>query len=265
MSTTPRRAAILAPLLLAGLALNGCGVSDDQIRPGVAASVDGSDVTVSDVDDLADGTCTYLDASPDASTYPRVTIRRLFLETLVRREAAERLVADLGATLPADYASTVAGLAQDYTTESPSVARAMREGDEARYYVAYATAAIGNALLRKETGAEPGNAQQISDRGTQAIDQWLAERDVEVNPTYGLSLRDGAFVADDGLSVPVSSEATAADAVADIDLNSATADNQAELQAAIAKANASLPTDQVCGPQKGGAGGNAPVGASPQG
>lgn len=246
MSITPRRAALVAPLLLLGLGLNGCGISDNEVRPGVAAQVDGTDVTSTEVDDLVSGTCDYLDDTEGAAAYPRVTVRRLFLETLIRREAAEQLVDDLDAELPGEYDTAIAGLAQDYADVPDDVAATMREGDRARYYVAYATAAIGDALLREETGAEPADADAIGQRGNKAIADWIADHDVALNPTYGLRLQDGAFVADDGLSVAVSTQAQDARAIADIDLSGASGD-QATLQASLDQANASLSDEQVCG------------------
>ncbi|MFB9313570.1 hypothetical protein [Nocardioides plantarum] len=245
MSITPRRAALVAPLLLVATAFSGCGVADEQVRPGVAARVDGTDFSVSEVDDLTSGTCDYLDTTDNTLAYPRFTVRRLSLETLVRQEAAKHLLDDLDATLPDDYTKAVASLTETYAAAPADVAKAMREGDQARYFVAYAAAAVGNVLLREETGTEPADADKISARGNQAITTWIADHDVDLNPTFGLRLEDGTFKADDGLSVPVSTQARDASAVTAIDLSGAT--DATALQAALAKANASLPADQVCG------------------
>ena len=255
MSITPRRAALVVPLLLVGTAFTGCGVADEDIRPGVAARVDGTDFSVAEVDDLTQGTCDYLDTTDNTVAYPRFTVRRLSLETLVRQEAAQHLLDDLDATLPDDYTTTVAGLSQSYTDAPDDVAQAMREGDQARYFVAYAAATVGNALLREETGEEPADADKISARGNQAITEWIADHDVDLNPAFGLRLDDGSFVADDGLSVPGSDAALAAGAVTDIDLSGAS--DPTALQAALAKANASLPADQVCGTPSAAAPGTA--------
>jgi hypothetical protein len=248
VSTTPRRAALVVPLLLAGLGLNACGVAEQQIRPGVAAEVDGTEISTDDLDRNVDGTCDFLDAQPDASAFPRVTVRRLLVETLVREEAARRLVEDLDVELPDEYDDAVAGIDQTYTEAPDDQAEAMRTGDKASTYVALAGRAIGDALLREETGTEPGNPELIAARGAEAIDDWIADNDVELNPTYGLGLDGGTFVADDGLSVPASSGAVFAQGVAGININDP---DSAALGTALTDAVAELPATQVCGPSAG--------------
>lgn len=244
MSTTRRRAAITVPLVLAGLALSGCGVAQEQIRPGTAADVDGAGIDSSYVDDTVDGACDYLDAQAGGGAIPRAALRRLVVETLVREKAAEQLVDELGAELSDTYPEALAGIEQDYTDAPDEQAEAMRVGDRSNTYVAYAADAIGNTLLREETGREPGVAQEIRDRGNEAIAQWLADNDVDLNPTYGLRLDEGAFVADDGLSVPGSTGAVFAQGLSDIDLGS---EDQEAVNQAILEAVAQLPPDQVCG------------------
>ena len=247
MSTTARRAAIVVPLLLAGLGLSACGVAEQQIRPGVAAVVDGTDISADDVDRNVDGTCDFLDSQPDALSFPRVTVRRLLVETLVREEAARRLVDDLDVELPEEYDDQIAGIDLAYAEAPDDQAEAMRTGDKASTYVALAGRAIGDALLREESGSEPGNPELIAARGAEAIEEWIADNDVELNPTYGLGLDGGTFVAVDGLSVPASSGAVFAQGVADIDINA----QDAALGEAINDAAAELPATQVCGPTAG--------------
>ncbi|MDO9454707.1 hypothetical protein [Nocardioides sp.] len=249
MSITPRLAALAVPLLLVGGALTGCGVSDGpQVRPGVAAEVDGTTIELSDVDDTVAGTCAYLDDADGALPFPRVTVRRLLVETLVRETAAERLLDELDAELPDTYAPAVASIDQNYADAPDDQAAAMRAGDTSSTYVALASDAIGNTLLREETGAEPGNPEEIRARGTQAIADWLADHDVDLNPTYGLRIDDGSFVADDGLSVPVSDGAVFNQGVAGFDISG----QDEELQTKIQQASAQLSDDQVCGTRTAG-------------
>jgi hypothetical protein len=244
VSITPRRVALAVPLLLVGAALNGCGVTDEEIRPGIAADVDGTVIRQSDLDDTVSGTCDYLDQAEGVSRFPRATVRRQLLQTLVRQVAAEHLVDELDVDLPDEYAPAIASIDKTYADAPGDQATAMREGDKASTYVAVASDAVGAALLRKETGTEPQDANQIRARGTQEVAAWLGDHDVELNPTYGLRLDDGSFVADDGLSVPESSEAVFARGVSDIDLGDADQD----VATLIADATAKLPEDQVCGP-----------------
>jgi hypothetical protein len=248
VSITPRRAALVTPLLLLGLALNGCGIADNDVRPGVAARVDGTTVSLDDVDDTVANTCAYLDDKGQARL-PLITVRRLLLETMVRRVAAERLLDDYDTELPDTYTDSVGAIDAEYADLPAGQARAMREGSKAAEYVSQAGDAIGSVLLRKESGAEAGNSDEISARGVKAIDDWLADHDVSLNPTFGLRVDKGTFVADDGLSVPVSTEAALAQDVSAIDLRSA---DQAALGASIEKATKNLPEDEVCGPAAAG-------------
>ena len=251
MSITPRRATVSTLLLAVGLGvgLSGCGVADDQIRPGVAVRVAGEDIGVSEVDETVDGFCAFYDDSESATPVPRVLVRRLVIETFTRREAAERLVDELGVELSSDYGTALSQIEQSYAEVPADQAAAMSSGDTAAVYTALAGEAIGAELLTDETGAEPTDPEESRARGAQAITDWLADHQVEVNPTYGLQIEDGTFSAGDGLSVPASTEAVAAQDIAGIDIESV---DQAALGEAIVAATSSLPDDEVCGPRAAG-------------
>lgn len=249
MSTPTRRAGragLLVPVLLLAAGLTGCGVADEQVRPGVAARVDGSNIDAEEIDPTVTQTCAYLDQYGD-TRFPRVTVRRLLIETLIRREASEKLLAELDTELPPTYPAALAEIQTRYADASVAQSDAMRAGDTASTYVSAAGQAIGSALLRKETGQEPGDANAVAVRGAQAVDEWLASHEVELNPTYGLRVEDGTFVDDDGLSVAASTRAAFAQGVAAIDLTG----DQETLGDSLVQATDALPEDQVCGPAAG--------------
>jgi len=252
VSITPRRATVSTILLAVGLGvgLGGCGVADDQIRPGVAVSVDGTDIDVSEVDDTVSGACAFYDDNPETGALvPRVVLRRLVVETFTRREAAEALVEELGLDIDGDVSRATAGVEQAFGDAPPDQVAAMTAGEVAASYTTAASDAIGDALLREETGSEPGNPELIRARGVQAITDWLADHEIAINPTYGLQVDDGVFSADDGLSVPASTQAVFAQEISGLDLLS---QDQAALGEAIEEATATLPDDQICGTRTAG-------------
>lgn len=244
MSTARRRRLTVIPVVLAGLALSACGVAQEQIRPGTAADVDGAGIDSSSVDETVDGACDYLDGQEGGGAIPRASLRRLVVQTLVREEAARQLVDELGADIASTYGEALGSIDLDYADAPDDQAEAMRTGDRSNTYVAFAADAIGNTLLREETGSEPGDPQAIRDRGNLAIQEWLASNDVDLNPSFGLRLEEGTFVADDGLSVPGSTDAVFAQGVSDIDLGG---EDQEAVNQAIIESVAQLPPEQVCG------------------
>lgn len=242
MSHPVRRAALLTPLLVAGIALNGCGVADEPARPGLAAEVDGTAITLADVDDETRSTCDFLDAAEgQQAAFPKTVVRRLTFQTAVRRVAAEKLLDELGLDLPSDFETQAATLRQQFAgAPDADDAEAFADGEVARLYVAAATSVIGTELLGDE--ATPGDDEAAGARGAQAVQEWLLEHDVVLNPAYGLTLDDdGAFVSDEGLSIPVSDAAVEAQADAGLDLLGGNPEE-------IAAAADGLPADQVCGP-----------------
>ncbi|MEO9325620.1 hypothetical protein ABFT23_19165 [Nocardioides sp. C4-1] len=236
-----RRAALLTPVLVAGIALNGCGVADEQARPGLAAEVGGTAITTSDVDDETQGICDFLDAAEgQQAAFPKSAVRRLTFETAVRRVAAEKVLDELGLDLPSDVDTQASAVRQQLAEAGDADdAELFADGEVARLYVAAAAGVIGAELLDDGTSADD---EAAAARGVQALQEWLVDNDVDLNPAYGVALADdGTFTADEGLSIPVSDAAVAAQAEAGLELLGG---NQEE----VAAAAEGLPADQVCGP-----------------
>lgn len=94
-----RPAPVLASgLLAAALLLSGCGVSTATFRPGVAAEVGDTSVSVRTVDDAVGPTCRALQSNPQliGSGFTGEQLRGIVLAQLVLRDVADQLAADNG-------------------------------------------------------------------------------------------------------------------------------------------------------------------------
>lgn len=248
MPTRSRLLSLAAPALVAGLALSGCSVSDEEVLPGAAASVDGTTIPLSEIDETTRVTCQYYDDNPAPDSaipaYPLVTVRSQVVQTRLLEIAAKSLVDELDPRFRASYEDDVARIQEAYADLPDDEAQTLIDGDLASNYVVTAGLSLGDELLRAESGSEPTDDSLSFQRGLAAMQQWLTEHDVEINPVYGLRLDDtGTFVGDPGLSQPESDEATAAQDVVDLNLYTLDQAGVDELNAAAA----GLPGDEVCG------------------
>ncbi|CAN5608300.1 hypothetical protein BH11ACT8_BH11ACT8_26020 [soil metagenome] len=224
----------LAAALLSVGALSGCGVSDAQPAPGVAARVGDQTIRLTDVDGAVDDACSFF-AEQAQPAFPRSFARQQFVTSLVQREAMSQLLADRGLDVPTDYAA-------DLETQLGSVPADRREAfrtvSEATLYISAGEYAIGNAEFT-DSGETPGTADLVTKRGAAALSTWIDDHDVTISPVFGLRIDQGEIVADTtGLAVPASDSS----AVTMLDAQTAT-------DAEVAAAAAALPADQVCGDQ----------------
>ncbi|WP_148614324.1 hypothetical protein [Nocardioides rubriscoriae] len=238
MSLTPRRAGLVAPLLLVGLALNGCGVSDEQVRPGVAADVDGEQVSLSEVDESTTAVCDYLSSADLAefSPFPRTYQRQGLATTRIQQIALEHLVDERKLTLPPSYGDDVASIEAQFA-DSGDDRDVLVETGTANAYVTAAAIAVGNAEYAAD-GDPAASTDAALQRGLVAAAAWLNDREVDLNPVLGISLtKQGLVPTDDDLSVPASDRAKAGI----IAVDDAAANDK--INALVA----TLPRDQVCG------------------
>lgn len=238
MSIARRRTAALAvPLLLAGLALNGCGVADTQVRPGLAAYVDGTEIKLGDVDKATTALCDYYGsgAFDGARAFPRSLQRRDIAQSFILKAALEQIVADRDLALPDSYGVALAAIDKQIAGQPhlDDLASAYR----ANAYVSAAAIAIGDDEFAAD-GTTAGSEAESQGRGSAVAGAWLAVHDVDINPVLALDLTDtGLAPVDDDLSVAQSDIALAA--VLDLGAPDVT-----DKVTALA---ATLPDDQVCG------------------
>lgn len=238
MSLIPRRAGLVVPLLLAGIALNGCGVADGQVRPGVAADVDGVQIELSDVDESTTAVCDYLGSAgiADFSPFPRSFQRQGLATTFIQQVALESLVEERGLTLPESYGDDVVQIEAEFAGSGDD-RDVLVETGTANAYVTAAATAVGDAAFEAE-GTTAGSPEISFQRGLEEANAWLNDREVDLNPELGIALTDEGLVpSDDEISVPASDRARAGVIAVD--------DPAAEDK--IAALVATLPPEQLCG------------------
>ena len=142
MSLTPRRAGLVVPLLLVGIALNGCGVSDAQVRPGLAAQVDGEQIELADIDEATTAVCSYLGTAElaDFSPFPRGYQRQGLAQTRIQKVALERLLDERDLTLPDSYGDDVAQIEAQFADVGADRDILVETGTTNAYVTAAATA-----------------------------------------------------------------------------------------------------------------------------
>lgn len=195
MSSTRRpTVALAAPLLLLGLAVNGCGVADTQGAPGSAARVGDETITVAEVDDLTDDLCSLSAEREELSegVQARGAARRNLLEGLVVQAAVRQVLDDTGTELGSDYQAAL-DVSRDQAAQLGLDEEQSGIYSDINGIGAYITAGV-TAL---------GGEDPLLD--------WFKTNDVTINPVFGLRVGDDGLLVDTGTgtSVPVSDVARA--------------------------------------------------------
>lgn len=261
MSRPSRRgrlvAAAAAALVATGL-LSGCGVSDQRIRPGVAAQVGDREITIDELDESLDDACAYFasqaqkarlqDPTVGVTAQPRGDLRAQLLVLLIQRAVAEQVLDDAGADVGDDYEASVNGLSAQRPEATEEQLAAVLQGDEAFVYAQSAVTGAGAALLAEE-GVEEPTQDEVQARGERAFTEWVAAHEIDVNPLFGVTVEDGTISSGsiDDTSVAVSTFSVEGRAAADAVAGDAAAADPNAAKDAIATYVASLPADQTCG------------------
>ncbi len=222
-------------LLAAGL-LSGCGVSDEELRPGVAAEVGGTEISTSTIDDAIDTACGFF-VDTEQPGFPRALARQQFVSALVQRAAASEALDDAGLSIGDAYAQAAAGLDAD-NDQIPAAQRApFILLSDAATYVDAASTVLGQAEFSAE-GDVPADPALSTQRGQSAIAAWLAGNAVAINPVYRLTVDDQGQVVSDsgGISVAVSDLA-----------RTTLLDPQTATQEQVDASATNLPASQLCG------------------
>jgi hypothetical protein len=202
------RLAGLAAAVLAGGLLSGCGVSEQQLRPGVAAQVGDTTVTLDEVEDAVEVACGYF-VDEGQPGFPRSLARQQFVNLLVQGAAAEQALGDAGLSVgPDDLRAADAEIAAT-NEQVPAARRApFLLLAETGAFVDAAAVELGRAAYEEE-GEVPTDPAVLSQRGGAELASWFEENDVEVNPVFRLTVEEGRLVADTGTSVASSDFAAA--------------------------------------------------------
>ncbi|WP_300645621.1 hypothetical protein [Nocardioides sp.] len=235
-------AGLAAAAVLATGALSGCGVSDAEIRPGVAADVDGAEISLDQVAEAVADTCEVLQGSPELlqGGFTGAELRGIVVQQLVVTEVATAIAEENG--LDADVlrreAERQARNSFGFTAE---------DSDDASIPVfaasSFLTSVISEVVdptLSEEELVEPGPAYQAF------LEQWQAENDIDVNPLFDqvdfAEAASGALLSDTSVAV---SEAATLRAQAD-ELRNRAAQGDPAAQAELTTLVSSLPQSQAC-------------------
>lgn len=235
-------AGLAAAAVLATGALSGCGVSDAEIRPGVAADVSGAEVSLDQVADAVADTCETLQGSPELlqGGFTGAELRGIVVQQLVVNEVATQIAEENG--LDADVLRREAerqarisfGFGADEQDDDSIPVFA------ASSYLSSVISEVVDPTLSEEELVEPGPAYQAF------LEQWQAENDIDVNPLFDQV--DFAQAATSALTSDTSvafSEAATLRAQAD-ELRNRAAQGDPAAQAELTALVSSLPQSQAC-------------------
>lgn len=202
-----RPAVLVTTLGALGLGgLSACSIAGTGVQPGLAASVAGEAITSARVDEAATAFCEALSdgAFGDVGAVARSELRQGVAGNLLRQAAAERYAAEQGVTIGPYYAKvrsqTLESLPEGISEEA---AEALVDVQSAPTYVNEVALAVGEKDLATGDDGEQVAPDAAQQRGTELFAAWLAEQDVEIDPSLGVAL------ADDSSWVPADTEVTA--------------------------------------------------------
>ncbi|MCL8027227.1 hypothetical protein [Nocardioides bruguierae] len=229
ISRSTTRLAVLAGV--AALALSGCGVSDAVVQPGVAADVDGTTLSVAEVDETAMDTCEVFSAAGQlGGSLTGAFMRDLAVDALVRVEVISQIAEENGmdadAMLEGDEADARTQLEQivdstDLTEDQIS--------DEVVRFVA-ANNFFSDVLLTVAGTDTDDQRQYLAD--------WQDEHEIVVNPVYDAVDLAASVQADETADLSVAVSDTARDLI------------NAEMAEALGQGDgsyaAAMPAGQAC-------------------
>ena len=206
------RLAALAASAVLGLA--GCG----QDAPGVAASVDGAQITMDQVDSYASAVCTYNQVTAEVTGQPEQAVtgqelRGFAVDLLVQQLLTERVAEEQGVSVPASAA------AQEIDPQTEAIIDAMPAEEGAVINEIVSTSqrnaalqqAIGTKLVDEQGGG--GDAQQAQQAAAEELTKAEAEADIDIDPRLAEAYSSRAqqrgakaSVPDVPLAVPVSAD-----------------------------------------------------------
>lgn len=199
-----RRTALPAVATTAALMLSSCGGT----APGVAASIDGAQITDEQVDDFAEVLCAIGGVPGGEAGAPTKTARFASLQILMGNELTADL-ADIDDVSSEQVAAILDQMAPARELLSEGEAETF---DQVAQEFARAQAAI--VELGRESLEEAGGPGQVQDQaafaeGQRLLGEHAQEADIEVDPRFG-EVVDGILQPSSGsLSVPVSELAVA--------------------------------------------------------
>lgn len=228
-------------LAAAVLGATGCSVAGTDFQPGVAAEVDGATLSSGTVDEYATFFCEALEtgAFGEVGAVARGELKQGVAGNLARRLAAEQFAEDYGVAAGAYYEEVRTQARQGFAAVPEDARDALVEVQASDAYVnAVALEAGEDALAAEGDEVGPEAAQQ---RGLELFAQWLADREVEIDPSLGLEL------AEDGSWVPLDTSTSVAGSGAALVADAEPVDGAGQPNPEYSSYVASLPASQRCG------------------
>lgn len=191
-----RAARRLTAVALAGLALSACG----QAKPGVAATIDGRELSVAEVQEISDA---FFDDYPEArgqvepSELSTITVEN-FLRVAIVDAMGERFDAmpsdgELQRWLEENFTGGYEAALQATSGVGVPASRRDLQLDYLRFYY---IENIVRELKADELGLDDPGADEVSSAVIAIEDELSAAADISVNPRYGLW--DGSAMANAG-------------------------------------------------------------------
>ena len=227
-----------ASLAAVALLTAGCGVSDNDVKPGVAAEVEGQQLSLSKVDKAVQDYCALAATNPQAQAAPIALVRAQFVVGWTQAVAVDDLAPEHGVSLPAEQIDRTS-----VTDEWGALGTIDDDNYETFEFLTWIKQRLTDPVAQLGADESGGRGDDAIEAGIALITKWLDDHDVSFNPVFGTYDATTGVFSGDPLSVPVSSEAKDASNTA----------------AMTPEQVAKLPADQRCGPAA------APAAVVPQG
>lgn len=205
-----RRAVLPSVIACAALAVSvaGCGVSDESVRPGLAAEVDGQTLELGMLDRTVQDYCDLLASNEASTAVPKAAVRADLARLWTQAVAVEEIASGYSVELPSEVVE------RDFVERAWS---SLGEVDDDNYdsfewltwvqlRVNDPLLAIGNQIVLDETG-ETTDQDTAAARGYEAVAAWLEKTGVEFNPVFGHLDPETDQFEGDALSIAVSADA----------------------------------------------------------
>jgi hypothetical protein len=182
-------------------------VAGTQFHPGIAAVVADKSITVNDIDSLATRYCTAIkpQIQQQHELLPMRYLRSGIAGELVIRDAAQQLADEYDVQPDDQYNQAVSQSQAGTSTLDKDTAAAVVEVDTIDPYVTAILTAVGAKKLPTSGGASTDD--QLA-AGKKVMAAWFASHQVDIDPRFGIQLKDNEPVAaDTDLSLAVSTTA----------------------------------------------------------
>lgn len=203
----------VVPLALAAL-LSGCSgavTAGSGTGAGVAVRVGDDSVRLVEVDRATDGVCRAItpEITQNGQAYALGDLRRYVVRALASRLQLEQWADERGVTAGATYGNRRAELETVAETLPAEVRDDYVRAESAQAFTQDLLVQVGTATLQAQ-GTPAPTPEAAFEAGAVDFQQWAAEQpDAEIDPRFGLAMREGSFVLEEtGSSVAVSDAAT---------------------------------------------------------